>query len=114
MRFLIDEDVDVRVGSLLADAHEVSYARDVFGIQSKDDANVAWARAQQAILVTGDIALGKRLRGSRACGCLLLRDLKTRELDRVRELLAVIEQEVTIQEERFWLQVGVDMFVVGR
>lgn len=114
MRFLIDEDVDVSVGNLLVGAHDVSYARDVFGVQTKDDENVAWARGQGATLVTGDRDLAKKLRGSRACGCLHLRDLKTKELDRTRELLAVIEAEVGIQQERFWMQIGVDTYLVGR
>lgn len=114
MRALIDEDVDVRVGSLLAAAHEVDYARDVFGIQTVDTTNVAWCRAQGAVLVTADNELAKKLRGSRKCACLHLRDLKTRELDRVRELLAVIEAEAAIQGERFWLQIGPDSYLVGR
>lgn len=114
MRFLIDEDVDVRVGSLLAGAHEVDHARDVFGVQTVDVTNVAWARSQGAVLVTGDGALSRKLKGSRKCACLQLRDLKTHELDRVRELLAVIEAEVAIQGERFWMQIGIDSYLVGR
>jgi len=115
MRFLIDEDVAVAVGSLLADGdHEVSYARDVFGVQTQDDVNVSWAHGQQAILVTGDRFLATKLRGSRKCGCLHLLDLKTAELDRTRELLTVIETEVAIQQERFWMQITADMYHVGR
>lgn len=114
MRFLIDEDVDVRVGSLLAGTHDVDHARDVFGIQTVDVTNVAWARAQGAILVTGDGAVARKLRGSRQCGCLHLRDLKTHELDRVRELRPVIEAEAALQGERFWMQIGSDTYLVGR
>lgn len=114
MRFLIDEDVDVRVGSFFADSHEVDHARDVFGVQTVDVTNVAWARAQSAILVTGDGALARKLRGSRQCGCLHLRDLKTKELDRVRELQPVIEAEAVLQGERFWMQIGPDTYLVGR
>jgi predicted nuclease of predicted toxin-antitoxin system len=114
VRFLIDEDVDVRVGSLLADSHEVDHARDVFGVQTEDVTNVAWARAQSAILVTADGALAKKLRGSRQCGCLHLRDLRTHELDRVRELQAVVEAEAAVQGERFWMQIGIDTYLVGR
>ncbi|MGH2464325.1 MAG: DUF5615 family PIN-like protein [Candidatus Limnocylindrales bacterium] len=114
MRFLIDEDVNVAVGTLLADGgHEVSYATDVFGMQTLDDVNVSWARGQQAILVTGDRTLATKLRGSRKCGCLHLNDLKTAELDRTRELLPVIESEVAIQRERFWMQVSTNMYHVG-
>lgn len=114
MRFLIDEDVDVRVGSFLADSHDVDHARDVFGVQTVDVTNVAWARSQGAILVTGDGALARKLRGSRQCACLHLNDLKTHELDRVRELQSVIEAEAGLQGERFWMQIGSDMYHVGR
>jgi predicted nuclease of predicted toxin-antitoxin system len=115
MDFLLDEDVDVRVGGLLADgSHEVFEAREIFGVQTKDDENVAWARSQKAILVTGDRRLATKLRGSRSCGCLFLRDLGSHEFDRVRELLAVIEMEVTIQQERFWMQISPEMYIVGR
>jgi hypothetical protein len=114
VRVLIDEDTDVRVGSLLAAAHDVDHARDVFGIQTVDTTNVAWCRAQGATLVTGDGALARKLRGSRQCACLHLRDLKTAELDRVRELLAVIEAEAAVQGERFWMQIGPDSYLVGR
>lgn len=114
MRFLIDEDVDVRVGSLLADAYDVDLARSVFGVQTDDVTNVALARAQGAILDTADRVLAKKLRGSRTCGCLYLRDLRTHELDRVRELLAVIDAEAVIQGERFWMQLGIDTYIVGR
>lgn len=114
MRFLIDEDVDVRVGSFLADSHEVDHARNVFGVQTVDVTNVAWARAQAAILVTGDGSLARKLRGSRQCACLHLRDLKTHELDRVRELQPVIEAEAALQGERLWMQIGPDVYLVGR
>lgn len=114
MHFLLDEDVDVRVGSFLADKHEISLARDVFGVQTQDPTNIAWARAKGAVLVTGDRVLATKLRGSRQCACLHLKDLTTHELDRVRELRQVIEAEAAIQGDRFWMQIGIDTYFVGR
>lgn len=113
-RYLIDEDIDIRVGALLAQDNEVRHARDVFGMQTHDATNVSWARAMSAILITADNALARSLKGSRRCGCLHLHDLRTRELDRVRELLGVIESEAAIQGERFWMQISAGSFLVGR
>ena len=104
----------MRVGRLLADVHQIIDVREVFGVQSRDADNVAYARSKNAILVTGDGALAKKLKGSRQCGCLHLRDLKTHERDRVLDLRDVIEHELTVQGELFWMQIGIDSYYVGR
>lgn len=114
MRFLIDEDVDRAVGDFLAAGHDVHHATDVFGVQTKDPNNVAWARPNGAVLVTGDNHLARSLRQKRTCACLHLHDLNTEELRRVTELMAVIEAEYSILEGRFWMQIGSELYTVGR
>lgn len=114
LAFLIDEDVDASVGRLLATKHQVDFAVDVFGPQTKDRNNVAWARAERRILVTADRALAVPLRGNRRCACLFLRDLGIEELSRVMELLQVIEQEAQLAGPRFWMQISSELYVVGR
>lgn len=114
MRFLIDEDVDRAVADFLAADHGVHHATAVFGIQTKDPNNVAWAKANHAVLVTGDRQLANSLRLKRTCACLHLHDLVTEELRRVTELLAVIEAEYSILGERFWMRIGSELYTVGR
>lgn len=114
MIFLLDEDVDVAVGVYLSGTHDVRYARTLFGIQTKDDINVAYARAQTAVLVTGDKPLARTLRQSHKAACLHLFDLGTLELARVTELLPVIEAEHRLVGGRFWMQIGSTQYVVAR
>jgi predicted nuclease of predicted toxin-antitoxin system len=114
MRFFMDEDVTVNVGRLLAGVHSVEYARDVFGPETKDPALVAYAREHGQILVTADGAMARKLRQNRRSACLYLRDLYTAELDRVRELLPVLESEALIAGQRFYMQISQELFLVGR
>jgi predicted nuclease of predicted toxin-antitoxin system len=60
--FLLDEDVVVGVGRLLASNHDVEYIRDVFGSGTKDPEVVRYAMPTSRVLVTADRPLGNRLR----------------------------------------------------
>lgn len=111
----MDEDIDVAVGAYLADGgHDVRYARRVFGPQTKDANNAAWARSQDAILVTGDVELARSLRQKHTAACLHLHDLGTHQLDRVRELLPVIESEATLMGPNFWMWIKRTHYQVER
>ena len=70
MRLLIDEDVVVGVGRLLASDYDVEYIREVFGPSTKDPEVVRYATATSRILVTADRPLANRLRQTRAAPCL--------------------------------------------
>lgn len=114
MLVLIDEDVDVAVGAVLSEGHAVRYVTDVLGPGTPDVDVVAYARAERAVLVTGDRRLAVSLRQSKKAACLLLRDLGAQEVDRVTELLAVIEAEYAQLTDRFWMQITVEMYGVSR
>lgn len=115
MLFLLDEDIDVAVGAFLsAGGHEVRYARQLFGPQTKDANNSAYARSQGAILVTGDKALARSIRQKRTAGCLHLHDLGTEQLDRVRTVMLVIESEAAIAGPNFWMWVKKTSYTVQR
>lgn len=110
----MDEDVTGAVGTFLTSSHDVRLARDIFGPQTEDRLLVSWARAQGAVLVTADNRLARPLKQSHRCACLHLRDLYTAELDRVRELLPVIEAEHRMLGSNFWMQIGSSQYVVAR
>jgi predicted nuclease of predicted toxin-antitoxin system len=115
VRFLLDEDIDVAVGAFLsAGGHDVRYARQLFGPQTKDANNAAWARSQGAILVTGDIPLAKSLRQRHTSACLHLHDLGTHQLDRVRTLMPVIEAEASLTGPNFWMWIKRTHYLVER
>jgi predicted nuclease of predicted toxin-antitoxin system len=112
--FLIDEDVDVSVGAFLADRHEVRYVVSVLGSGTLDADVVAYARSEKAVLVTSDRPLAARLRQRKQCACLFLKDLGTNELNRVTQLRAVIEQELLVLGDAFWMQVSSTLYLVAR
>jgi predicted nuclease of predicted toxin-antitoxin system len=112
--FVIDEDVDQAVGAFLAGTHQVRYATDLFGVQTKDNVIRAWARANGAVIITADNALARSCRQRRRSPLLHLRDLGTEELVRVAELLRVIETEASLLGARFWMQIGTTQYLVAR
>jgi predicted nuclease of predicted toxin-antitoxin system len=114
MLFLMDEDIDIAVAAFLERSHEVRHARSVFGPGSTDPDNVAYARAQGAVLLTGDRPLAARLVQTRACACLHLSDLGIEQLQRVTDLLGVVEAEYRLLGDRFWMQIRRDRYIVGR
>ena len=113
MLFLIDEDVVVAVGTYLAEEHDVRYVTAVLGPGTADADVVAYARSVGAVLVTADRALATKLRQTRQASCLHLRDLGTRELDRVIELHGVI---VAAHDDgtEFWMAITADLYSVRR
>jgi predicted nuclease of predicted toxin-antitoxin system len=113
--FLLDEDIDVAVGAYLAaGGHEVRYARQLFGPQTKDTNNAAYARSQDAILVTGDKALASSIRQKHTAACLHLLDLGTQQLDRVGMLLPIVESEAAIAGPNFWMLIKKTNYTVER
>jgi predicted nuclease of predicted toxin-antitoxin system len=112
--FIIDEDVDQAVGAFLASTHQVRYAVDLFGTQTKDAVIRSWARANDAVIVTGDNELARSCRQRRRAALIHLKDLGTEELVRVASLLNVIEAEASIQGTGLWIQIGTTQFVVAR
>jgi hypothetical protein len=114
MLVVIDEDVDVAVGAVFAEGHEVRYVTDVLGPGTPDSTVVAYCRAEHAVLVTSDRALATVQRQRKRTACLYLRDLGTSESARVTALLSTIEAEHAQLGDRFWMQVSQEIFVVAR
>jgi predicted nuclease of predicted toxin-antitoxin system len=114
MRFLIDEDVDVAVGALLAPAHDVEYVKDVFPPATKDPVVVRYAQVERRVLVTGDRPESNRQRQQHKVPCLFLHGLYTLEMARTSELLAVIESEFALLGDRFWMEIATDYYKVTR
>lgn len=119
MRFLIDEDVDIAVGGMLADRHEVRYVTQELGSGTKDPAVERYADTQRLVLVTGDRSMANRLhqdhlRDGRRVECLFLKALYDRESARVAALLDVIEAEHAILGPRFWMEIAESYYRVLR
>ena len=114
MRFLIDEDVIADVGRRLEPDYDVEYVRQVFGPSTKDPEVVRYAVSVGRILVTADRPLANRLKQSRATGCLFLRDLRTQEADRARDLWAVVVAEIGIMGDVFWMEIADTHYKVAR
>lgn len=117
LRFLVDEDVDVAVIELLrARGHEVREVRELFGERSDDRDNMAWARATIAIYLTCDWKYaGPRRTLSTRSAVLVLRDLHIHQLDRLTDLVDVVEREATIIGlPRFFMWIERDRYWVGR
>jgi hypothetical protein len=114
MHFLIDEDVDVAVGRLLASTHDVEYVQDIFPPATKDPVVVRYAEVTKRILVTGDRPEANRQRQTHKVPCLFLHNLYTLEMPRTSELLAVAEAEFALLGERFWMEIGPDYYKVTR
>jgi predicted nuclease of predicted toxin-antitoxin system len=112
--FLIDEDVVVGVGRLLASEHDVEYIRDVFGPSTKDPEVIRYAKATGRVLVTADRPLANRLRQTRTVRCLFLRDLRSSEEARTSELMAVILAELGLLGARFLMEIAMDYYKVAR
>ena len=93
MRFLVDEDVDIAVGGLLANrGHDVGYVVQVLGSGAKDPIVrrlriPASMKGVAVILSTADNEFAARCgqKGSRL-PCLWLRDLQALEFDRATDL----------------------------
>jgi predicted nuclease of predicted toxin-antitoxin system len=120
MRFLVDEDVDIAVGGMLANrGHDVRYVVQVFGAGAKDPTVRVYLRAMLreggTILITADNEFARRSgqKGSRL-PCLWLRDLPAQEYDRAVELCDVIESEAEIMEDRFFMEVRGESYHVRR
>ncbi len=115
MLFLLDEDIDVAVGAYLsAGGHDVKYALQLFGPQTKDANNAAYARSQDAILVTGDKALARSIRQKHTAACLHLLDVGTEQLNRIATLLPIIESEAAIAGPNFWMLIKKTNYTVDR
>ena len=87
---------------------------DVLGPGTLDRDVIAYARAENAVLVTADRLLARRLRAGRQCRCLYLRDLGTAEVDRVAQLLPEVVLQERVLGERFWMSISREIFAVGR
>ena len=87
---------------------------NVLGPGTPDSDVVAFARAEGAVLVTADKALAGRLRQRRRAPCLYLRDLRTREKERVAELLRTIEGEYDVLGQQFYMQISASIYLVSR
>ena len=114
MRVLVDEDVDVAVGRLLAASHDVVLVTDVFPEETKDPTVVRYAEVERRLLVTGDRPLANRLRQQRRVPLLFLHGLYDHEVDRTQELMPVIEAEASLQPDRFWMEIARDYYKVCR
>jgi predicted nuclease of predicted toxin-antitoxin system len=120
MLWLADEDVDVAVARFLVSrGHDVRLVREVFGERSRDPENVAWCRANRAILLSCDRRFAYRIRQRalsepRQCPVLLLADLSVRQLERVTALHDVILAEATVMGPAFWMSIAEQLYVVGR
>jgi predicted nuclease of predicted toxin-antitoxin system len=114
VRFLIDEDVVVGVGRLLASEHDIEYVREVFGPSTKDPEVVRYAQATGRILVTADRPLANKLRQTRTVACLFLRDLRSSEEARTSELMAVVLAELGLLGPRFWMEIATGYYRVAR
>lgn len=120
MRFLVDEDVDIAVGGMLAArGHDVRFVVDVLGSGAKDPIVRRYLRAELrtgvTVLVTADNEFAKRAgqTGSRL-PCLWLRDLPAREYDRSLELCDVVEREGAVMGRRFFMEIRGDSYHVRR
>lgn len=116
LRFLIDEDLDVKIVPFFRSrGHDVIEARELFGVQTQDKENLAWCRANLAILVTGDWKFVSPRRAShRRAGVLCLRGLEGHQLRRVTELSEDIEREARLRGDRLFMWIGREEFNVLR
>ena len=114
MRFLLDENVDQRVGPVLAAGHEVRRVVNVLGSGATDAVVRRYAKAEGCILVTGDKRFAFRMRDRHEQPCLFLHGLLASERERVRELLAAIESEARAGGDRFWMEIRPNYFLVKR
>jgi predicted nuclease of predicted toxin-antitoxin system len=122
MRFLIDEDVNVRVAALLSApqetlfsrTHEVQFSVDAVGAGESDTMVRRYATAKGMILVTGD------RRNANHCGleprqpCLLLRGLNDQEVARTSALLDVVFAEAELMGDQFWMEISLGAYRVRR
>lgn len=120
MHFLVDEDVDIAVGGMLANrGHKVAYVREVLGEGAKDPIVRRYLRATlrmtPIVLVTADNEFARRCgqEGSRL-PCLWLRDLYAREHERAVTLVDVIEREVELLGAVFFMEIRSNSYHVRR
>jgi predicted nuclease of predicted toxin-antitoxin system len=120
VRFLVDEDVDIAVGGMLANrGNDVRFVKQVLGGGSKDPVIRRYLRVmlrdEDVVLVTADNEFAGRCsqEGSRL-PCVWLRDLVTEEYSRALELVEVIEGEAAIGGKRFFMEIRAKSYVVKR
>jgi predicted nuclease of predicted toxin-antitoxin system len=113
MRFLIDEDVDVRLAALLSSPqetlfstpHETEIGPEVLGSGAPDPLVRRYAQARGMILITGDIRNANRCGQEPRQPCLLLRGLYEREVLRTSALLDIVLAEAELMGDRFWMEI---------
>ena len=122
MRFLIDENVDIRVvdlfsapqGTLFSRAFETEYVPDVFGQGTKDPVIRAYVKARGLILVTADRVLALRCGQIPRLPCLWLKGIDTQEYARTAALLDVVLPEAERMGGQFWMEIGLGEYRVRR
>lgn len=121
MDLLIDEDVVAPVAEYLQErGHNVRLVVDVLGSGTKDPIIRQYLRSQLRdhvllVLVTANGEFARRLRqpGSRL-PCVWLRDLRALEQPRVAALAEVIEREVELLGEQFFMEIRERSYTVTR
>jgi predicted nuclease of predicted toxin-antitoxin system len=115
-RFLVDEDVDVAIVPFLRmRGHDVIEARAQFGVSTSDKTNAAWARNNGAIYLSCDSKYAwPRRKNPQRPAVVLLRNLGTRQLDRVRDLIEVIETEAERRPTMLFVCIERDEYSVLR
>ena len=102
MRFMVDANVDHAVGDLLdSRGHEVDFVNRLFAPGTPDDAIDAFAKADGWIIVSHDRDFLKKIQQKRfnfpdtadtGYGRIMLSGKESRQLDRVRSMLELIEK----------------------
>jgi predicted nuclease of predicted toxin-antitoxin system len=113
MRFLIDENVNVRVAALFSSPQETLFSspyetevvQDVLQPGAPDPEVRRYARARGMILVTGDKGNAQRCGKDPRQPCLLLLGLYDKEVSRTSELLGVVLTEAALAGDRFWMEI---------
>ena len=116
LRFFVDEDVDVKVAAYLdRRGHDVLTVLSIFGEQSSDPENMAWAKTHGRILLTCDwrFVRNKRLSSKRSA-VLVLHDLYSLQVERVAALIDDIEREAAIAGDEFFMMIRKRDFMLQR